>query len=307
MKKTMFLLLFIAFLFGQTKANNDPINIFFNTIISPNNDTKTIAILPFDGDNSFKARENLYNTISEAVVKSGRFKILEREKLKNILTEIDRNKHDYTRVSEELVEQGKIEGAQYFMFGHINTANIVKTSDKDSKGKTTYRHECSISVSLRIVNIETGEIQISETIQIGEGTYSSASDDTRDGAWIKGCEKILSKTEEFLKAAFPQEVEIVKIISEKKGVAFEILIAAGSEQGIEKKDEVKIFDIEEIEIGGEIKEREIHIATMVVQKVENSDFSICKVTSGGGKLKQRINDDAPIKCKSMAKRAILKL
>jgi hypothetical protein len=115
---------------------------------------------------------------------------------------------------------------------------------------------------------------------------------------------MLSKTEEFLKSTFPQIVELVKIENEKKGAADIVLIAAGSGQGIEKKDEVKVYEIERLEVGGEIKEREIQIATMVVQNVESRDFSTCKVKSGGGKLKQRMNSGVPLICKSLARRKI---
>ena len=266
-----------------------------------------MAIWPFEGENKFNAREALHGVVTNAVMKSGRFNLVERDKLKDIINEMNIQKEDFARISSTLVDQGRILGANYCLFGNVTLIEVEHNTRKNTQtGETVHSYECKVNLDIRIVDIESGVLKISKTIKAGDGFMELNSDDTKEGAFGEASESILKETEEFIKKAFPQIVNLVAIESEKNGKATEVLISGGSHHGIKEKDVVEVYEVSTLKSGDEILEREVLIATLIVTDVQGQQISQCKVKSGGDKIKKKMDNGANIKCKSLSKRKGIK-
>ncbi|HHS95003.1 MAG TPA: hypothetical protein ENJ45_00310, partial [Phaeodactylibacter sp.] len=196
---------------AQTSTNTDSFH--------SSTEKKSIAIWPFTGNNNFNALSDLYNIVTDAVGKSERFLLIERQKIDAILKELDFQMGHETEYTDILVEQGKTLGANFYLFGHINSVTTKENISHDSKtGKTHISYTCNISLVLRIVDIETGLVKMTETIEVGN-ILSLLSSKSPELAFTKACKKIASKTKKYIKKAFPINLSIIRIEEEKKGKA----------------------------------------------------------------------------------------
>ncbi|MFT7606881.1 MAG: hypothetical protein ACI8VT_004484, partial [Saprospiraceae bacterium] len=227
-----------------------------------------------------------------------RFHLVERAKMDAILQELDIQKGYESMNSAVLVEQGQTLGANYHMFGQINSVSTKTSHSKDSKGRTTTSYTVVISLNLRIVDIETGMVKETETITVGQNLFEFISAQTEAEAWNKSCKKMGSKTKGFIKKAFPMTISIIQIEKEKKGKVTEILIAGGSVIGLKKNDKLNVFEITELEVDGKMFPREREIASLTVSDIQGGQLSVCKVKKGGGDLKNKILSGAKLICKT---------
>ncbi len=314
MNRILIIALFAFFISGQTQASNNSIESQLAAFLNGGNldgilegsERHTITIWPFDGNNRYDARNTLSKAVVNGVRAAGRFEVIEREKLDYIIEQIDIVKDIKSSKAEELISQGHLKGAEYILFGYVNFASVDRTSH-EYKGKTSYSYKAKTSLNIRIVDVETGNIKISETLTEDASISIKDSGDTKADAWSSLCKNMRKKIKGFIKSRFPMSVQIVNIESKKNGKAFEVLIDKGSKRGINKNDEVKVYEIIKMEMGGKTREREKELATMVVKKVEGQDFSVCRVKKGGDKLLKKLNDGSPIKCRVYGKRDIFSL
>lgn len=294
--KNTFLLFCLITLIQGINAETNPGTNYLNK--NNFNNKKTIAIWPFQGDNRMGALESLHNIVTDAVSKAERFYVVERAKLNALLQELDIQKGYETMNSDVLVEQGKALGANYHIFGHINSVSTKRENSKNTlTGKNYISHTCVISLNLRIVNVETGAIEKTETLTVGK-TLDFVSARSEGEAWNKSCEKMGRKVTGFIKKAFPLTITLLSIEKEKKGKATEVLVGAGEIAGLKKNDKLKVFELQEVNYNGVLKERRIPIADLTVKEVQGSDFSVCRVKKGGGKLKNKILGRAKLICET---------
>ncbi|HFA49970.1 MAG TPA: hypothetical protein ENJ95_13260 [Bacteroidetes bacterium] len=315
MKKSLFIALFAAILLGQSQAdnlfqNNAREHISEGALVkwpSGSDAMHTMAVWSFDGNNRYDAQNTLFNSVVNGLRRAGRFEIVDRESLKYILNEQETVKYASSAKTIERIEQGRIKGAQYILFGYVNTASVEKTSSTN-KDKTTYHYKAQTSLNIKIVNVETGEITTTTTLTEDASITISDSGGTREEAWNKVCGEIRSAIKEYIKNRFPMPVNIVNIESAKRGKVYEVLIDKGNGRSVAKRDEVIVYEIISMQLpGGKTRDREKEIANMVVKKVEGQDFSVCKVKKGGEDLFKRLKNGSPIKCRVYGKRDIIKI
>ena len=297
MKKHILALLAISLFLGSTQGENYPVIRAGNPILITDmpNEKETIAIWPFEGEGKFDAPNVLHGFVSDGVNKTTRFNLIERQKLQAILTELDIQMGYSSVNSKVLVEQGHILGANYNLFGMVNSISTQRNKHVNKETReVSYSWDCTISISLRIVDIETGLVKDTEIINAKAGLLGISVADTEIDAWNSACKKVAKKTQDFIKRACPLVAEIAQIEKEKSGAAVEILISGGSALGIKKKDKLEVFEVSLL--NG--KEREVNIASLIVKEVQGANFSICKVKKGGQLLKDKIIGGATLICKS---------
>ncbi len=268
----------------------------------------SIGIAPFTTSGIDQSVANaLYQIVTEVFTQSNRFIIVERSNMEKLIDlEKDRQMgYDYM-ASDYVIEQGRAIGATYLLFGHVNTYSNNKKKNVDpATGEVSYSYLCAISLTLRIINVETEEVLLAETIEtitgfsvVNEIIHSSS---TPEAAIQSAYNKIEAKTKKLIKKAFPLTFQIVGIESEKKGKVATVLISGGKKLGLNKGDKLVVFELSEISIDGRNLKREKEVSKLVVQEIQGDNFSLCKVLSNRELLKEKIENNAPLICRTSAK------
>jgi curli biogenesis system outer membrane secretion channel CsgG len=130
---------------------------------------KRIAVKAFEmkaGRGSGEVGRGMSDMLADALVNTGRFIVLEREHIKDVLEEQDFG--DSGRVKKETAaEKGEIEGAQLLIRGS------VIQFEPECRGATItlvgFKQSC-VAVNMRIIDAKTGRVLTSTTV---EGTSTA--------------------------------------------------------------------------------------------------------------------------------------
>lgn len=217
-------------------------------------------------------------TVTAAFVKTKRFTIVDRAKMEALNEEKELQKTE-AFIDGKVIETSKGLGAQYLISGNVNSAAI--TENITPEGVRYY--SCIATIVLKVIDVSTSQVVASETISKGSGAalFSMPSDNPQDALnkAIKGMEAGIDK---FVKLNFPVIFAIAEIQEvSKKGEAKTILIAGGAAFGLKKGDKLKVVELSELEVNGKKLERKKEIGELKIKQVEDDNFSICTVSSGG--------------------------
>ena len=252
-----------------------------------------IGIVPFksssqsDSYSSSGYKTAIQDAVAEALQKSKRFSLVEREKMDQLKSEKDLQK-DEDFLDGKVIEQSKSLGAQYIVLGNISRA---KTDEKQTSVPyagiiVTYNSE--ISFSIRIVDVATGEIIASNSFSKSAKGKNSFDDALKD---------IKPDIEKFIRENFKLVASLVSIEEKSStGDAVKVLISAGSSANAKENSEYKVFELSEISVDGKNLTRKKTIGKIVVTKVEDENFSICTVKEGGAEISKKIDAGNKIKC-----------
>lgn len=183
-----------------------------------------------------KATDAVINTFVELKY----FRVVERNRIDQIMKEVA---HQQTGMVDaaKAVEVGKQLGAQAMVVGSVSGAgyNIVKNEWKDDKGNihVSYTAKGTVSLNVRIVDVETGEVIFAETIT------GNASDTVSAGSQPQGEGVLIDKA--VLNAArlifgpiqkkFPLTGYVLKVEGQEVWVDF------GTSWGVGKARKVSIY------------------------------------------------------------------
>jgi len=188
-------------------------------------------------------------------------------------------------------------GANYHLFGHINSVSTTSKRQTNSKGQSYDYYTCVISLNLRIVDIETGLVKETETITVGQDLFDLISSRDKDKAWNKSCKKMRTKVTKFIKKAFPLSISILQIEVGKKGRA-EVLIKAGDIAGIKKNDKLTVYELRTFDGDGDNLVQKISVGSMTVKEVQGDHISLCKLRKGGKELNNKFLGGVKLICET---------
>jgi hypothetical protein len=263
----------------------------------------SIGILAFSYSSGSVSSSDAH-VISDAVVNSfvetKRFNVVDRTKTNDLEKEKELQKTEDFIDGDALVSQGKSIGAQYLVSGHIS--NVDKRSEWKTKTKSdgsTERYEAfsaSISFSVKIISVESGEIMNSQNFQTGSGGgILSINPKNKEDAFLRGVSSLKYEIDTWIGVNFPLEIPLVEIVeNDKKGLPLVILIAAGSDYGMVKGDKLKVMEVTEININGVVKTRKKEIGQLKITEVDDGSFSSCSVTSGATEIKSALDSSKKI-------------
>ncbi|MBO3698236.1 hypothetical protein [Roseivirga sp. E12] len=181
--------------------------------------------------------------------------------------------------------------------GHIISIQKNERKEKNEEDKEVTTYTAKLSVQLKITNAQTGEIVSSETINssadgdnlLGD-LFGDDSAKTPEQAIDQAIVSIGGAVGEFVNTYFPATFYIVEISNtDKKGKASELLIAGGTSFGLKKGDKLKVVQVREVKVGNKTLERKKEIGEIRVKQVEDENFSICVIRSGGDVIKSSID------------------
>ena len=236
---------------------------------------KTIAVMPIDNVSGYSDKnvaEIMTEELVRALHKSGKYVMVERTQLANAMKEIGFNMTG--AVSQEAaVKAGKMAGADYSLIGKVTMATIRGNTEGNLANallglKVADTLQGQITVDVKVINNETGEIVLAESIS-GDKKGS-----TKDFVITRAC---ADAADEFL-----------KVLREADGGAFAhvvsvegdiIHIDCGKEAGIKKDDVLLIVQegnpVMDME-GNIIAVRTYTIGKAKVQEVSNG-YAVCRI------------------------------
>lgn len=266
------------------------------------NGKEGIGVLPFTSSVKSKhpgAAEVLTQKVTDAIVTVNRFIVVERSIMDALAKEKDYQMgYDFAN-SQDMIQQGHAIGAKYLLMGHLGSMEVVKNKH-EIDNQTSYTYSYQLSLSVKIVNVETGQVISTENLTPSKGSllnYIMASK-TEEAAWDKACEGIYKSAIKYIRDAFPLELQIIQIEKIKKDKASMVLISGGKDLGLYKNAKLIVYELTELSVNGVVVERQKEIGKLTVKELEGDNLSICKVSKGGEVLKQKIESGAKLICKT---------
>ncbi|MCS7003957.1 MAG: CsgG/HfaB family protein [Cytophagales bacterium] len=267
-------------------------------------DRKTIAVVPFTASGSTNARMyagSVTEIVVSAVVKLNRFTVVDRTHFDAIFNEENLQKGE-SFIEGLVVEQGKKLGAQYIISGNLTSVGVTEhysnvvdrtyTDKSTNKVVTTTRRErdgytAQISFTFKFIDVETGKILGTAIIDNrsgglwGLGVYGSPDEAIANA--IKGS---LDEVMQAIDKQFPVVMRIFEITESSRKRAKSVVVTAGSDKGLQPKQELKVFEITFVEIDGKTVERRRPIGILKIKSVDDENFSTCVVKDGGEFIKK---------------------
>lgn len=248
-----------------------------------------VAIIPFTYSQdaaSASTAQAVFERFSESITKTKRFIIVDRASSDAISTEKNLQKTEAFMNSTQL-QQDALKSAKYIISGHLSYANTTESIYTDKKtGEQSISYEAKLSLTVKVLDIESGEVIKTETFQPEAGgllDFNIFSDkSTPQAAITSAIDKIQKKVDKFIGKEFPESFSIVEIQEKDgKGSAKTILISGGSNSGLKKGGKMKVVEISKILVNGKDITRKKQIGELKISKVDDENFSICEVKLGG--------------------------
>ena len=262
-------------------------------IISAQTPKIVIGIPPFSSTGSFASMEPVvYDMVSNAFNESGRFTVVERSRWDVIDKEKDIQKgEDF--LSKKGLQDAAALGAEFIVIGSIANLSATKKEVRNNNGQLTgYTYAGYVSLTLKVVNVQTGQVVSSKSINEdnGMGGFNLNFATSPQNAITKVIRTCSKKVKVWIGEAFPVKMKVVKILEQNGKSAKVVLVSGGSENGITEKTNVRIVYYEEIDLDGKKISRPVDIAEGKIIKVEDQNFSDCKIQTNGQDVQKKIDE-----------------
>ena len=153
---------------------------------------------------------SIQETVTNAFVKTKRFNIVDRSKMDALKKEKDLQKSE-DFIDGKVIQQGVSLGANFLISGHVISAQAEEMST--TEGTITYK--AKFAISLKVIDVATGQVVISETIEPKAGSSLlgalGLASSTPQAAISKAMKGIEDKIDDFVGKNFPQTFSIAEI------------------------------------------------------------------------------------------------
>lgn len=267
-------------------------------------DKKTIGIAPFMGGYEQAILKSVEEVVASSFAKTKRFTIVGRSQMEALQTERNLQKtEDF--IDSKYIAQTKSLGAQLLVTGNVTSVTTSTEQSRDSQGRVSTSYNSSITVDLKILDVETAQIISSEIItskadkglfdmrSLGKTLTGGAPSNERE-AYAEALKRFEKEIDKFVSKNFSSAFVIVEIQEMSGNSANTLLISGGSASGIKKGDRLSVVELVNVEVGGKTMTRKKEIGEIKVSKVEDENFSICDVKSGGPEIYTKFNSKSKI-------------
>ena len=264
---------------------------------------KRVAVLNFEDKtnarHSFYGRRTIGDEVRDMIttelVKSGKFRVIERERLEALLKEQDLGKTGII-TPESAAQIGKILGVELAVFGAV-TEMGNKSGSKDLKldgiGLNLGKNSVVMAIDLRIVNTSTGEILAAENIRKKKSGVSggvrlkgmnfSDKDKFDDSIYGKVARKVVERVVKLLTESAADMPWSAKVITFNQN---KVYINSGKQDGIQIGKAFKVFRPGEALIDPDTGlnlgsvEQEVGTIKVIDNSVGEGKASVCQVLQG---------------------------
>jgi TolB-like protein len=254
----------------------------------------TIAVLDFTADKStitigqgFIVREVVESTTSVLssdlmtfLVKTNKFDVVERSRMKDILSEQEFSESGYIS-PETAVKLGKLIGADYFVMGRIEQFQADAVNKKIPYTDTFRKqYEGKMTVNVRIVDSRGGKVVAANKFVV-EHEDRNIKDEVKPDDFIEALKEKTVRTivNGVVEGVFP--LKVIKVEGDK------VYINRGDGVGFKVGDTLSVVTLGEglldPDTGEVLGSAEEVVGTVQVTDIQNK-FSVAKVMTGAGKI-----------------------
>jgi len=208
---------------------------------------KKLAITKFDNATRFGKRrlgDNITNVLTTELSKSGRFVLLERERVDQILEQVQLSQAGLTQGT---LDQIQLLDADFIITGTVTHYSVTTTGSSNIFTQSKIQR-AEVAADVRIINVRTGEIILSETGKgVAERKFGKVLGMGASGGYDESLEM-----EAFRTAVIKLTENIVAKIDRSPWIC-DVVKISGSKLYIDagKKSNIKIGDVMEIYQKGE--------------------------------------------------------
>jgi curli biogenesis system outer membrane secretion channel CsgG len=249
----------------------------------------------------------LYDKIQSVFVESNRFSVLDRGNIKAVHSELE-NQKGVSSINAEVVDQGKIAGAEFLIVGkllsleYVDTENTagklikVFTGNRNSKESSGLLIKPVFTYSLSLISVETSETPKSKnfSVSVTKGWPGLTNFESFKRA-LDSEETTIQR--DFINEFLPEIISIVQIEKENGGKAEEVLISTGDANGTKKNDQFVVYKLSNLMIGDRETVREEEISQLRVIEVQGADLALAKVLNGEAELLEALSSGNEVICK----------
>ena len=273
--------------------------------INAQDEKKVIGIAPFTGAYDTPILNSIEEVVSSSFGKTKRFNLVGRSQMSAIKKEKELQKtEDF--IDNNYISQTKSLGAQLLVSGNVTSVNATQETHTDSQGRTSYSYNSTITLDLKVLDVETGQVIASDVVssKADKGlldlkswgnALTGSTPSSGQEAYSVALKRLEKEIDNFVSKNFPVSFLIAEIQEQGgDGSAKTILISGGSAFGLKKGDKLSVAELVEMEVGGKKIIRKKEIGELKITKVEDENFSICEVKSGGIDINSKFKAQAKL-------------
>ena len=282
-----------------------------------------IAIPGFSINNESNIDNNTAQSIQQRVidvfVKNKKFTVVERNQLDQISKEVDLQKTEtFMDGSNNISDKIKSTGANYLLTGVISS--VIYSAEEKTQYKyvpdmdlkpilgiqpqkkvpigTYPAYYCSIEVNIKLIDLKTSQIVISQVISSRNTEKQASNMDgaaNKENAYTNSVQNISAYVTSFVKTAFPNVLQIAEITEkDKRGNAKSILLVGDFVDYIVEGQRLYVKLVTETEVAGRKLIRRKSIGEVKVDKIEDGGFVNVKVRTGEEEITQAFDAKSKI-------------
>ncbi|MBX2906512.1 MAG: hypothetical protein KF744_10770 [Taibaiella sp.] len=255
----------------------------------------TIGVVPFKNSTSTRYHYNtkskeitaIQDAVTQVFLATKRFSLVEREKMDQVRSEKQLQQNE-DFIDGQVIEQSKSLGAQYIVTGNVSKAQEETSQMRAPIAGTITSRTAEVAFSIKVIDVTTGEIVATNSFT-GNGRGKNSFEDALD--------KVKPDIERFIRENFKITGSIASVEEKNAaGDAVKVLLACGSSVGMQPGYAFKVYEAKELTVDGKKLTRKMTLGRIVVNRVEDENFSVCEVTEGGAAIAQKLAANAKVKC-----------
>lgn len=259
--------------------------------------------------------------VIDVFVKNKKFTVVERGQLGQLQNEVNLQKQEsFIDGKGNVADQLKSTGANYLLTGVVSNLNYSSEEKEETKYDAAQKknvvvgyytaHYCTISFNLKLIDITTGQIVLSEVVNSkntagqssgGGGlldiltSSSKVGAATKENAYNESINQISYFVTSYVKKAFPNVLQIAEITEkDRSGNAKTMLLVGDFVDYITEGQRLYVKLITETEVAGRKLIRKKNIGDVKVQKIEEGGFVNVKVKNGEAEITQAFDAKSKI-------------
>lgn len=258
---------------SNTATNDDPPATNTGTVVANSSGKDVVAIYHFTSarEFSYDYAIGMGNAVEAGFVRSGRFTVVERNRFGTIKEEEKFREAN----TNDIVSKASKFGAKIIVTGHI--VSVSQGDVVSSTGLSTGTKYAEISLSFKIIDVQSGEIKFSEIIN-GKGDGSTSTE-----AMLNAYVTIDNLVRRNIGAFMPQQFKFMSVVSKmtrkKKEYVDKIKIWGGSDHGLKVGDAVHIYTVSYLtnpNTGKQVEEKKI-LAHASIIEINSGSTSTCTI------------------------------
>lgn len=284
--------------------------LMISAFVAKAQDKTTVAFLPISYDEEIYSSNDartIQETVINAFVSSNKFTVVDREKIEDLEREKSLQRTEAFLDSEDGFTSGLSKGANYLIDG-----NIVSIRHSENKEKWV----TNVILQLRMLNVSTGEIMATESINsdffedspaVKKALKSHYSKDElrtyeakslalqspkeyKQDAFVNALARLSNNIIRFTSSILPIQADIIDWDTKKN----EIVIGAGNAMGVQAGQLADIVKYSVITVGGKDVQRSEVIGTAWVFRVDDQNFSVASIIDNLKEIKKVAKDDVEL-------------